>query len=143
MQLGFPDLLVQTASTECAELLRTLVAHLDSLQGLLELHTRTASADTVRIGYLRQLLRDGVPGPVQPLQFGAACDDQAHPPPTVAFSQFASTVRALHRALGDMPALRHSRRKAAGLPAAIFARRTDCTIAPRANGRPPRDQEIA
>jgi len=137
VQLGFPDLLVQTASTECAELLKTLLAHLDSLQVLLEHHTRSARADAVRLAYLRQLLRDApntTPLHVRNTQNAAPSSR----PPMVAFSQFASTVRALHRALGDIAGIAsltsHGGRIASGK---ISRDDLIAQFAPRAHGRPP------
>lgn len=138
VQLGFPALLVQTASTECAPLLKTLLAHLDSLQGLLERHVRSASADQVRIAYLRQLLRDQTTANAPTQLCDAPHAEIAPQPPIVAFSQFASTVRALHRALGDIAGIA-SLTSHGGLIASGKVSREEliAQFAPRANGRPP------
>ncbi|MBC8085690.1 MAG: DEAD/DEAH box helicase [Phycisphaerae bacterium] len=138
VQLGFPDLLVDTATTECAPLLKTLLAHLDSLQALLERHFRSARADQVRIAYLRQLLGEQPSADTPTQVFDAARADIAPNPPIVAFSQFASTVRALHRALGDIAGIAsltsHGGRITSGK---VSREELIAQFAPRSNGRPP------
>ncbi|MEO7359022.1 MAG: helicase-related protein, partial [Gemmatimonadaceae bacterium] len=120
VQLGFPELLVATASGDTSTMLKTLVAHLDSLQQLLQLHIRTSKADAFRASTLRALLHD-----------------DSHPP-IVAFSQFASTVRALHRALSDLAGIA-SLTSAGGMIAsgAIARHELIANFAPKASGRPP------
>lgn len=138
VQLGFPELLVQSAPTDCAELLKTVTRHLDSLQGLLQLHTRTSHTDPMRAAYLRQLLRE----PTDALCAREPADgdamQRAAGAPVIAFSQFASTVRALHRALGDIAGVA-SLTSAGGRIASGSIPREEliAQFAPRANGRPP------
>lgn len=120
VQLGFPELLVATASSDTSVMLKTLVKHLDSLEKLLQLHTRTSTADASRSAVLRALLRD-----------------DSHPP-IVAFSQFASTVGALHRALSDLAGIA-SLTSDGGVIASGSIPRQEliANFAPKASGRPP------
>lgn len=120
VQLGFPELLAATASGDSALMLRTLVAHLDALQELLQVHTRTSVADASRSSALRTML------------------NAAHPSPIVAFSQFASTVRALHRALSDLAGVASLTSSGGQIASgAITRQELIANFAPKANGRPP------
>jgi superfamily II DNA/RNA helicase len=129
IQLGFPELLASTTSTDTAALVKTLSAHLDALQRLLQLHTYSSVADPERAAILRALLKP-------------SSQHSAHAPPlsppVIAFSHFASTVRALHRALGDLAGVAsltsHGGRIASGN---ITRQELIAQFAPRAHGRPP------
>ncbi|MEO7998297.1 MAG: DEAD/DEAH box helicase, partial [Gemmatimonadaceae bacterium] len=120
VQLGFPELLIATASDDTSVLLKTLVSHLDSLQALLQVHTRTSIADASRSSALRAMLQNESPTPI------------------IAFSQFASTVRALHRALSDMAGVASLTSEGGRIASGPIARQElIANFAPKANGRPP------
>ncbi|MEP6833806.1 MAG: DEAD/DEAH box helicase [Gemmatimonas sp.] len=147
VQLGFPELLVATASADTAEMLKTLLAHLDGLQSLLQLHTRTSIADARRTELLRSLVgTETLTMPLSPTRVERVetLDHNAPAPAAiVAFSQFASTVRSLHRALCDLSGIAmltsEGGRIASG---AIDRHELIASFAPTAHGRPPpRPQE--
>lgn len=120
VQLGFPELLAATASGDTAAMRKTLIAHLDALQELLQIHTRTSLADAARSSALRTMLRD------------------ENSPPIVAFSQFASTVRALHRALSDLAGIASLTSSGGQIASGTITRQElIANFAPKANGRPP------
>ena len=142
VQLGFPELLVATASADTGEMLKTLLSHLDGLQALLQLHTRTSMADARRVELLRSLVgtetltmnisypRDDVRRPAE--------NEPVAPPAIVAFSQFASTVRALHRALSDLAGIALLTSEGGRIASGAIARHElIATFAPKAHGRPP------
>lgn len=136
VQLGFPELLVSSANAECAPLLSVLTAHLDSLQRLLTLHTRTANADATRASFLRNLLRPEMSMAKDNVRF--APDDTESAPPIIAFSQFASTVRALHRALSDIAGIASLTSTGGQIASGTISREQAINnFSPRSNGRPP------
>ncbi|MDQ6611548.1 MAG: SNF2-related protein, partial [Gemmatimonadota bacterium] len=124
IQLGFPELLVSTTTGDTAVMLATLTRHLDGLGRLLQLHTRTAVADPERAAMLRMLLDTR---------------DEARPlVPVIAFSQFASTVRALHRALSDVAGVASLTSQGGRIASGPIARHDLIErFAPRAHSRPP------
>lgn len=120
VQLGFAELLVATTCGDTSAFIKTLTAHLDGLDQLLQLHTRTSTADPARASLLRAMLRDDPHRPI------------------VAFSQFASTVRALHRALGDLAGIASLTSDGGRIASGAIARHElIANFAPRASGRPP------
>lgn len=134
VQLGFPELLVASASAECAPLLGVLTTHLDSLQHLLTLHTKTANSDATRASYLRQLLHPEPP-PNETRSNAERANSQA---PIIAFSQFASTVRALHRALSDIAGIASLTSAGGQISSGTISREQVINnFSPRSNGRPP------
>ena len=142
VQLGFPELLVATASSDTAELLKTLLAHLDGLQALLQLHTRTSIADARRTELLRSLVGTETltMNTSQPRadRRSAAGNEAVPPPAIVAFSQFASTVRALHRALSDLAGVASLTSEGGRIASGSIGRQElIASFAPRAHGRPP------
>ncbi|MEO7520891.1 MAG: DEAD/DEAH box helicase [Gemmatimonas sp.] len=86
VQLAFPTLLVNAdlGSSDSASLIQVINAHVSALVALRRRHRQLAGNDAARTHYLREVLAK-------------------HPGvPVVAFSQFADTVRSLHRALSDI-----------------------------------------
>jgi hypothetical protein len=119
VQLAFTELLVQEA-TDTTPLLLLLERHLDALAQLQVEHARRGVADEARGMALRNVLANEPHRPV------------------VAFSQFAETVRSLHRALSDIAGIasiagREARIASGKVPRGDVLWR----IAPRAHGRPP------
>ncbi len=142
VQLGFPELLVATTTDDTADMLKTLLAHLDGLQSLLQLHTRTALADARRAELLRSLVGtetltlNSVERRAERTPGSNAAS--AAPPAIVAFSQFASTVRALHRALSDLAGIASLTSDGGRIASGAISREElIANFAPRANGRPP------
>ena len=144
IQLGFPELLV-AATTVNTAMLATLTRHLDGLQRLLQLHTSTARADAERAAMLRLLLE---PGPnadqaiaVESGKLGAEAKPALSPAstlPIIAFSRFASTVRALHRALSDVAGVASVTSQGGRIAGGPIARHElIARFAPRAHSRPP------
>lgn len=136
VQLGFPELLVSSANAECAPLLSVLTTHLDSLQQLLTLHSRTATADATRASYLRGLLHSET----STMKHDARVNlhgAELHAP-IIAFSQFASTVRALHRALSDIAGIASLTSVGGQIASGAISREQVINnFSPRSNGRPP------
>jgi superfamily II DNA or RNA helicase len=130
IQLGFPELLAAVHSTETIRCLSTLTTHLDALGRLLQIHIRTSVADPERAAMLRSLIKqdDG------DLRRG----QQPSEPPVIAFSQFASTVRALHRALSDLAGVASLTATGGRIASGPIARQQlIAQFAPRAHERPP------
>jgi superfamily II DNA or RNA helicase len=119
IQLGFPELLVETAIGEADGMIHTLRAHLNGLQQLLDVHLRTSVADARRAELLRDLARDPNAS-------------------VIAFSQFAGTVRALHRALSDLAGVASLTSNGGHIASGRITRdEVIGNFAPTANGRPP------
>lgn len=119
VQLAFPELTV--AHTVAPDsLLQLLAVHSAALNALLTHHLETGGGDHARVRHLRSLLREH--GTV----------------PVLAFSQFASTVNALHRALTDIAGV-GSLSSMHGRIASGRISRADALgrFAPVAQGRPP------
>lgn len=130
IQLGFAELLAPAARHDVAPFIRTLTAHLDALQNLLQLHTRSARADGERIAQLRALLVEG--------HEAIARGSRPTAPPMIAFSQFASTVHALHRALGDLAGIARLTATGGHIASGPIGRNELLAqFAPRAHERPP------
>ena len=142
VQLAFPELLVATASGDTAEMLKTLLAHLDGLHGLLQLHTRTSIADARRAELLRSLVgTEALTMNTSHLRTERRMSEQSEPavpPAIVAFSQFACTVRALHRALTDLAGIASLTASGGRIASGAIARHElIASFAPHAHGRPP------
>ncbi|MGV3710353.1 MAG: helicase-related protein [Gemmatimonas sp.] len=119
IQLGFPELLIAADTTDTDAMSVTVRAHLDGLRALLDVHTRTSVADQLRSELLRSLAADT--GNV-----------------IVAFSQFAATVRALHRALSDIAGVAMLTANSGQIASGRIPREElIANFAPTANGRPP------
>ncbi|WP_310569274.1 DEAD/DEAH box helicase [Gemmatimonas sp.] len=119
VQLAFPELMAQH-EVESAPLIERVEAHLEALATLAEHHEQTARADGARADALRALL-------------------QAHPDtPIIAFSQFAHTIGALHRALSDIAGVGLLSSKHARIASGRISRREVLArFAPLAQERPP------
>ena len=119
VQLAFPELLA-SHETESGALLEILEKHLVALRTLDELHRRSARGDVIRAQAIRDIRAN-------------------HPNvPIVAFSQFAQTVHALHRALADIAgvgSLTGTQARIASGP--ITRQHALASFAPLAQGRPP------
>ncbi len=119
VQLAFPELLA-SHETESGALLEILEKHLAALRALDEHHRRTARGDVIRAQAIRDIRAQ-------------------HPNvPIVAFSQFAQTVHALHRALADIAgvgSLTGTQARIASGP--ISRQHALANFAPVAQGRPP------
>ena len=130
IQLGFPELLIANATDNSAPLIATLSAHLHALHALLQLHTRLSHADPERAAMLRTLLQPSANEPVTTAQSNSA--------PIVAFSHFASTVHALHRALSDIAGVAALTAAGGRIASGTIAKQElIAQFAPSANGRPP------
>ncbi len=119
VQLAFPELLA-SHETESGALLEILEQHLAALRALSVLHRRSACGDAIRAQAIR--------------------DIKANNPNVsiVAFSQFAQTVHALHRALADIAgvgSLTGTHARIASGP--ITRQHALASFAPLAQGRPP------
>lgn len=143
VQLGFPELLVNKTSTTTPLLLKTLLAHLDALNALLQLHTRSSTADAERIARLRGLLtadagRVLLRGENEPVHSIGDAYATSVRPPILAFSQFASTVRYLFRALSDLAGVAALTADGGHIASGGISRNElIANFAPNANGRPP------
>lgn len=142
LQLGFPELLIASSSDDNEAMLKTLLAHLDGLQSLLQLHTRTSIADARRVELLRSLVGTETLTADFSRSPHANTEGQNHdavrPPAIVAFSQFASTVRALHRALSDLAGVASLTSDGGRIASGPISRHElIANFAPRAHGRPP------
>ncbi len=119
MQLGFAELLVG-GRTEDGALLAVLDRHLTALESLADTMRGLEGLDAVRATWLREVMARN-PGV-----------------PVVAFSQYAKTVEAMYRALGDIAGvgmLTGSRARIASGP--IARMEALHRFAPRAHERPP------
>jgi hypothetical protein len=85
-QLAFPELLV-AHDVEATTLLTTLEQHLHALTTLARHHATTGDCDALRASRLRAIMDRHVGIPI------------------IAFSQFERTVRAVYRALADIPGI--------------------------------------
>ncbi len=119
VQLAFPELLA-SHETDSGALLEILEQHLAALRALDEHHRRSARGDVMRAQAIRDIRAQ-------------------HPNvPIVAFSQFAQTVHALHRALADIAgvgSLTGTQARIASGP--ISRQQALACFAPVAQGRPP------
>ncbi len=119
VQLAFPELLA-THTTDTEPLIDILDTHLDAVRRLLgHVHT-PSSADACRARALRDILARHVDTPV------------------VAFSQFAETVRAVSRALGDIAGVGTLTGRRAWIASGPITRdEALAQFAPAAQGKPP------
>ncbi len=119
VQLAFPELLAGHAPAT-GPLLNVLAAHLDAVNALLRDQQRTARGDVARVEALRTIMR-------------------LHPDlPIVAFSQFATTVRAIGRALSDIAGVGSLTGQRAWIASGSISRgEALACFAPVAQGRPP------
>ncbi len=119
VQLAFPELLAGHAPAT-GPLLNVLAVHLDAVNALLSDQQRAARGDVARVEALRTIMR-------------------LHPDlPIVAFSQFATTVRAIGRALSDIAGVGSLTGQRAWIASGSISRgEALACFAPVAQGRPP------
>ncbi len=119
VQLAFPELLAGHAPAT-GPLLSVLATHLEAVNALLSDQQRTARSDVARVEALRTIMR-------------------LHPDlPIVAFSQFATTVRAIGRALSDIAGVGSLTGQRAWIASGSISRSEALAcFAPMAQGRPP------
>ena len=119
VQLAFPELLA-SHQTESGALLEILDQHLAAIRALDEHHRRSACGDLLRAQAIRDIRTQ-------------------HPNvPIVAFSQFAQTVHALHRALADITGVGSLTGTHARIASGSISRQHAlASFAPVAQGRPP------
>ena len=119
VQLAFPELLVQ-AQVEQGPLTEVLETHVSALRAILDEQQHRRANDVLRAAALRRIVHQ-------------------HPGiPLVAFSQYASTVHALFRALSDIAGVAVVSGQQARIASGRISRLDALhAFAPRAHGKPP------